>query len=166
MYEKRFSGWQSWRMRNELSAVEFPGVYAVARSYVNLSGRAFSWRKEIIYVGMTNSASGLKSRLKQFDNTIVGKTGHGGADRVRYKFQNYKTLAAKLYVAVVPFRCDPESNLPKDLRVMGNVVRFEYSCLAEYVERFEQLPKFNDKKKSPKYSLTLGRIGRKKLRSD
>ena len=100
--------------------------------------------------------------MKKFDDTIVGKTGHGGAERVRYKFYNYKTLVNKLYVAVAPFRCDAVSNLPEDLRVMGEVVRFEYSCLAEYVERFEALPKFNDKKQSPKYSLTLGRIAERK----
>jgi len=41
---------------------------------------------------MTNSISGLKGRLKQFDNTIIGKAGHGGADRVRFKHQNYEQL--------------------------------------------------------------------------
>ena len=42
----------------------------------------FDWIKEIIYIGMTNSKGGLKNRLQQFDNTIAGKTGHGGAQRV------------------------------------------------------------------------------------
>jgi hypothetical protein len=46
----------------------------------NIAGKHFSWRKEIIYVGMTNAIAGLKGRLKQFDNTILGKIGHGGAD--------------------------------------------------------------------------------------
>src|SRR5258705_2743373 len=106
MYENRFSRWLSWRVRGGLPDLEFPGVYAIARSPIDLSERAFSWRKEIIYVGMTNAAFGLKGRLKQFDNTIVGKTGHGGADRVRYRFQNYNRLANQLYVAVAPFRSD------------------------------------------------------------
>ena len=40
---------------------------------------------------------------------------------------------------------------------MGDVARFEYLCLAEYVEKFGVLPEFNNKKDSPKYSRTLGR---------
>jgi hypothetical protein len=163
MYENKFSQWQSWRRRHELDALEFPGVYVLARTALTLSGRPFSWRKEVIYVGMTNAASGLKSRLRQFDNTIIGKSGHGGADRVRYKFPNYKGLVNRLYVAVAPFRCDPVSNLPEDLRQMGEVVKFEYSCLAQYVEKFGVLPEFNNKKKSPKYSLTFGRSSKKRL---
>jgi hypothetical protein len=161
MYERKFSHWRSWRGRHELDALEFPGVYVLARTARNLSGRRFKWRKEIIYVGMTNAASGLKGRLGQFDNTINGKTGHGGAERVRHKFPNYKRLVNRLYVAVAPFKCDAVSNLPKDLRQMGEVVKFEYSCLAQCVEKFGVLPEFNDKKKSPKHSLTFGRMSKK-----
>jgi hypothetical protein len=150
MYENKFSQWQSWRLRNDLNSLEYPGVYVVARTALKLSGRPFSWRNDIIYVGMTNAASGLKGRLRQFENTISGKTGHGGAQRVRYKFKNYKRLVNRLYIAVAPFKCDTVSNLPKDLRQMGEVVKFEYSCLAQYVEKFGVLPEFNDKKKSPK----------------
>ncbi len=103
---------------------------------------------------MTNSKAGLKGRLKQFDNTIIGKTGHGGADRFRFKHGNYKELADKLYVSACTFECDVESNDPKDLRIMGKVAKFEYDCFAEYVEKFGELPEFNNKKESPKYSLT------------
>jgi hypothetical protein len=106
---------------------------------------------------MSNSRGGLKSRLKQFDNTISGKRGHGGADRVRYKYDNYDELIKRLYITIQPFECDVESNNPKDLRTMGDVVKFEYICYAEYAERFNSLPKFNDKN-SPKYSLTKGRM--------
>lgn len=158
MYENKFSRWRLWALRDDLTNLQFPGVYVVAYSTLNLSGRAFTWRKEIIYVGMTNAASGLQSRLGQFDNTIIGKTGHGGADRVRYKFQDYKHLVKRLYVAVAPFKCNVVSNLPEDLRKMGQVVKFEYLCLAAYVEKFGVLPEFNNKKESPKYSLTLGRM--------
>ena len=142
--------------RDEALDVEYPGVYALAYSKQNIAGKPFSWRKEIIYVGMTNSISGLKGRLKQFDNTIVGKTGHGGADRVRYKYRNYDSLTKRLYVAVAPFKCDPESNKPKDLKTMGEVVKFEYLCFAHFVEKHGTLPEFNNKKESPKFSLTAG----------
>ena len=103
---------------------------------------------------MTNSKGGLKSRLQQFDNTIYGKTGHGGADRFRYKYQNYQDIVNKLYVSVCTFVCDVESNEAKDWRIMGEVAQLEYKCIAKYIEIFHELPEFNDKKKSVKYSLT------------
>lgn len=88
-----------------MAGVEYPGIYALAFSARNIDGKPFSWRKEIMYIGMTNAIAGLKGRLKQFDNTVSGKTGHGGADRVRFKHRSYRKLVQNLYVAVVPFRC-------------------------------------------------------------
>lgn len=79
---ENFSEWYPWQSREKLGGLKYPGVYAIAYTPSNLSGRPFSWRREIIYIGMTNSVLGLKGRLKQFDNTIAGNTGHGGADRV------------------------------------------------------------------------------------
>jgi hypothetical protein len=35
---------------------------------------------------------------------------------------------------------------PKNLRIMGEVVRHEYECIALFVENFGRLPEFNDKK--------------------
>jgi hypothetical protein len=160
MYEEKFSEWCPWQSREVLSDIKYPGVYVIAYTPGNLSGEPFSWRKEVIYVGMTNAASGLKGRLKQFDNTIAGKTGHGGADRVRYKYRNYGNLVRRLYVVVAPFKCDATSNQPKDLKTMGEVAKFEYLCLAHFVEKFRELPEFNNKKKSLKYSLTVGRNDR------
>ena len=108
MDESRFSKWAAWADREKLEELTYPGIYALALSKVNLSGRPFSWIKEIMYVGMTNSKGGLKSRLKQFDNTIRGKTGHGGAQRFRYDFPNnnniQQSLYPILYVSVVFFK--------------------------------------------------------------
>ena len=159
MFEEKFSDWCHWQSRTDLSGLEYPGVYAIALAMNPLSKLSFTWRKEIIYVGMTNAESGLKGRLKQFDNTISGKRGHGGADRVRFKYQNYDRLNKNLYVAVAPFKCDVTSKQPRDLRTMGEVVRFEYLCFAHFVERHGELPEFNNKGASPKYSLTIGRNG-------
>jgi hypothetical protein len=111
---------------------------------------------------MTNSAGGLRGRLQQFDNTIKGvRNQHGGADRVRYKYRSYEHLQRRLYVAVAVFKCSVNSTRPVDLRVMGRVAQYEYECLAVFRERFKRLPKFNDKKKAPKYSRTIGRRGRR-----
>jgi len=154
MTDKDFSQWTKWEDRNSLNGIKYPGIYCIAISETDLSEQDFEWISKIAYVGMTNSIAGLKGRLKQFDNTIIGKSGHGGADRFRFKYENYPDLVDKLYVSVCLFECDVKSNAPKDLRIMGEVAKFEYDCFAEYVEKFRKLPEFNDKKKSLKYSLT------------
>ncbi len=153
MTKYTFTKWTSWENRNNLIDIRFPGIYCIAISDIDLSGQNFKWISEINYVGMSNAQNGLKGRLKQFDNTINGKTGHGGADRFRYKYEKYQDLIGKLFVSVCPFNCDVKSNSPKDLRIMGEVAKFEYECFANYVDKFGQLPEFNNKKESPKYSL-------------
>jgi hypothetical protein len=99
---------------------------------------------------MTNSKGGLKSRLQQFDNTIKGKDGHGGAHRVRFKHPKYDNLLKQLYVSVSPTKCTATSKQPADLRLMGTVAAQEYECFALYVEAFGDLPEFNNMKLSPK----------------
>lgn len=146
----RFSVWSRWHERKQLAGLEFPGVYAIALSDKDISGKPFAWRPEILYVGMTNAKGGLKSRLRQFDNTIKGRCGHGGAQRVRFKHPHYDKLVRQLYVSVWFHECDVESNRPGDLHIMGGVAKQEYECLAVFAETFGRLPEFNDKKRSPK----------------
>lgn len=154
MTENKFTEWIKWGERDSLKGIKFPGIYCIAISELDLSKQRFQWISEINYVGMTNSQNGLKGRLKQFDNTIIGKTGHGGADRFRYKYENYQDLVDRLFVSICSFECNVKSNSAKDLRIMGEVAKFEYDCFAKYVEKFGNLPRFNNKNKSPKYSLT------------
>lgn len=144
MIKYKFSKWVNWKNRDFLNGVKYPGVYCIAISEVDLSEKDFEWVPEIKYIGMTNSRAGLKGRLKQFDNTILGKKGHGGAHRVRYKHPNYQVLVDKLFVSVCSFHCDVKSNISKDLITMGEVAKFEYDCFATYVENFDCLPEFND----------------------
>jgi len=73
------------------------------------------------------------------------------------KFRKYEPLAKRLYVAVGAFNCDVTSTSPANLRMMGDVARWEYYCLADFAERFNRLPTFNDKKNAPKFSHTMGR---------
>ena len=107
---------------------------------------------------MTNSKAGIRGRLKQFDNTIIGKRGHGGADRFRYKYRDYEKLVASLYVSVSFHKCDVAAESPSDLKIMGKVAKFEYDCFAHFKEIYGLLPEFNEKKQSPKYSLTIARL--------
>jgi hypothetical protein len=155
----QFSSWKKWEDRNFFGEIlKYPGVYSLAISDHDLTGSNFSLIPEIVYFGMTNSQGGLKSRLRQFDNTIKDEKGegHGGGVRVRrYMTDNsmdYKRISSHLFVAIFPIECAVNSNSPKDLRKMGRVANLEYECLAQYSEKsFKfKLPQFNDKKRSPK----------------
>lgn len=145
-----FTNWIRWADRSDLKDIAYPGVYAIAISKNDMSGVSFSWIPDIVYIGMSNAIGGLKSRLYQFDITIKGGKGHGGASRFRFKHPNYQALNRKLYVSVRPFPCDVTTEGPGDLRVMGDVTKYEYECFALYVENYGHLPEFNDKKRSPK----------------
>lgn len=146
-----FSKWKKWDNKRTLKNLEFPGIYVIAKSSRNIENIQFDFISEIIYIGMTNSKSGLKNRLKQFEDTLDKKReNHGGAQRVRFKYPNSVRLKKYLYTSINYFSCDPASNKVKDLLTMGKVAEFEYVCFAEYTKRFNRLPKFNDQKQSPK----------------
>jgi hypothetical protein len=154
MINKTFSNWARWDKRESLEGIKYPGIYCIAISKNNLSNKSFNWTSEIDYIGMTNSQEGLKGRLKQFNNKLFGKKAkHRGADRFRFKHQNYQELVDMLFVSVCSFKCNVKSYKPEDLRIMGDVAKFEYECFATYVEKFSKMPEFNNKKLSPKYSL-------------
>ena len=148
----KFSAWSKFDLRNEIENTNYPGIYAVAVSRKNIAGAPFDYRKEIVYFGMTNSKTGLRGRLNAFNNTLRDKSGpgHGGAERFRFDFEDGDSLAKRLYVAVCPFKCDTSSIARKDLETMGAVTRAEYVAFASYAELHGSLPKYNDKKKSPK----------------
>lgn len=145
-----FTNWNRWAARSDLDGLTYPGVYALAISKSDISGTPFGWIPEIAYIGMTNAKGGLKSRLGQFNDTIKGGNGHGGGHRFRFKYSDYEVLIRILYVSIRPFLCDVTSENPDDFRIMGEVAKYEYECFALFVERFGQLPEFNDKKRSPK----------------
>ena len=90
---RRFSVWKRWADRRELRNLRYPGVYVLCLSPKSLQGKRFTWLRGIVYVGMTDSRPGLVARLQQFDDTVSGKrTNHGGADRVRDRFEVGKNL--------------------------------------------------------------------------
>lgn len=146
-----FSKWKAWEKREELEGLDCPGVYALAVSSTDLSGKLFSLIDKIVYFGMTNqNKDGLEGRLNQFHNTIIGKVGHGGAERFLFKYKSYDVLKNRLFVSVNFVKCDVNSCKPEDLRKMGDVANFEYTCFAAYAKKFGKLPEFNNKKLSPK----------------
>lgn len=151
--ENSLSAWFHWSERNKYSGIRHPGIYIIAISKSNLTGKKFSFRNEIVYVGMTNSLAGLQGRITQFDNTIAAKRlQHGGADRFRYKHRKYSALVKQLFVAYRHFPLSRTGDEPAMLRVMGKVANAEYECLARCVEEMGYLPEFNRKKDSRKFS--------------
>ena len=146
----KFSTWTKFDLRDK--AEKRPGIYAIALSKKDISDTPFDYVEEVVYIGMTNSKTGLSGRLNAFNNTLRDKSGpgHGGAERFRKDFEDGEALAKKLYVAVCPFKCDVTSIARKDLEAMGSVARAEYVAFANYAKRYGALPKYNDKQKSPK----------------
>jgi len=148
---EKFTKWIPWEKRNSLEGINYPGIYCISVSKKAL--KEFRFIPQLEYIGMTNSKGGLKSRLSQFDDTIKKKrTNHGGADRFLYEFEKYGEIKDTIYVAIRPFQCNTKNPSPNDLRIMGEVAKCEYDCLAIYIEKHGRYPKFNDKKESPKYS--------------
>lgn len=153
MHAGQFTRWMNWESRDKLPGLNHPGVYALAVANCDLVSHEFSYLREIAYFGMTNSAAGLRGRLKQFDNTIRGKTGHGGAERFRFDFPQSEHLVPRLHVSVLSFPCDVLSKAPTDLVTMGKVAMAEYECFAHYASVFGELPRYNDKRLAPKLKL-------------
>lgn len=147
-----FSQWSKWdnresKLKDEL---QHRGIYALRISKSDLEGQPFDLVRDIVYFGMTNSVAGLKGRLSQFNNTLRDKSGsgHGGADRFRNDYESKEEaeeLANTLYVAVWKFICGHDDT-PENLRKRGDVAKAEYEAFAEYVARFTELPKYNNRK--------------------
>ncbi|MFK5982733.1 MAG: hypothetical protein QM499_07460 [Flavobacteriaceae bacterium] len=149
--EIEFTNWVKWEDRNDLEGIKYPGIYCIAVSSKLLN--KFKFTKELEYIGMTNSKGGLRSRLRQFDDTIkMKRTNHGGADRFLYEYENYDEIKDNIYVAIRFFECNTKNPTPNDLRIMGEVAKCEYDCWAIYIEKFGSYPKFNNQKTAPKYS--------------
>jgi hypothetical protein len=141
-----FTEWKCWSQRDQFPDIKKPGIYAIAKSKKALSGKPFTWRKEIAYIGMTASKGGLRARLNQFNDTIHKKAlSHGGARRVlcRHK-NNCKPLARYLYIAIMT---QPPCRRKKD---KDKVYGLELFCFAEYISRHKKIPEFNDWARSPK----------------
>lgn len=72
-----YSPWHSWEERLGSQNCEYPGVYMMAISRKDLTGKIPEY-KDVSYIGMTNSKAGLKSRWWQFHRSITGYGGHSG----------------------------------------------------------------------------------------
>jgi hypothetical protein len=142
--------WYKWENRNEIPNNDEPAIYFIAYSPNDISNTEFSLIRDIIYIGMTISQGGLKSRLRQFEATMNGRSGHGGAVRVRFKHKNKDAFFKKAYISARIFPISVGRDTPNDWRIKGDCVGFEYKSFADYHEKYKMLPEFNDHNKSKK----------------
>ncbi len=143
--------WVKWDNIASIPNIKQPGIYFLTHTKTNIDGQDFKMLQEIIYIGMTISKKGVKGRLYQFERAMKGINGvHGGAERVRFKHKKHKSLLGNLYVSIRLFPVSEEQNDPKDWRQKGECVKHEYVSFADYINKYNQLPEFNDQQKSPK----------------
>jgi hypothetical protein len=143
--------WVSWGKRNTIPKRNQPAIYYIAYVDQNIEGQDFTYREEIIYIGMTISKSGLKGRLDQFEKAMFGSEGvHGGAERVRFKHNNAESFFENTYVSACIFELSDNRNSADDWRIKGDCVGHEYKSFAEFLDQHHNLPEFNDMKRSKK----------------
>lgn len=145
------TNWYKWSDRRNIPDKDQPGVYFIAYSIRDISDKKFSLIKEIIYIGRTISKKGIHGRLSQFERAMKGSDGiHGGAERVRFKYKNPDKFFVNAYVYAYIFPIPENTELPDELRVTGNCLKHELDSMADYYQKFNLLPEFNDMHRSKK----------------
>ncbi|MBN8639114.1 MAG: hypothetical protein J0M07_27605 [Anaerolineae bacterium] len=145
--ELEFSPWMRWDERRNFDGIKYPGVYAIAITTSDLSGRLFSY-DHTIYIGMSNSPKGLEQRWNHFADGIRDGSHHSGAKRI-YKAKkclSWQEWDESVYVSAMSVPCKP-SKLDYDDRIsMGIVAFLEYYAFAEFHRHTGQLrPMYNKK---------------------
>jgi hypothetical protein len=130
--------------------LKFPGVYLLAYSATpNIEGSIIK-AKDVLYVGMSNAAGGVRQRLKQFRAGIEKNGLHSGAMRFYREYGGGKPFLRvkshkQLYFAALTFECEGNKGLaePDDLRLMGHINCLEYYAIAHIAERTGKRPALN-----------------------
>jgi len=142
--------WYKWANRNQIANIKEPGIYYIVFTNKDISDNPFAYTKEIIYIGRSISKQGVIGRLNQFEKAIYGKNGlHGGAERVQFKHKRVHNFFKNVFVAVKSFPLNHKDEV-EDWKQKGECVKHEYVSFAHYLERYGELPEFNDMKRSPK----------------
>jgi len=167
MIQGKFSKWVHINNKDELIKKEelkraghyVPGIYAIAYSNVNLSNKEFDYIEDIVYFGMSLNKRGLQGRLYQFFSTINGKSKqHKGGERMVHELSKENDdWLNNLFISLLPcIYCSvnfisAEGFIISDdcinLNYMGDIAKQEYSCLYEYANKYNRLPRFCNKPK-------------------
>lgn len=137
--------------KSSIENLEYPGVYLLAYSDRKLKDKNINLR-DIFYVGMTNSAGGVKQRLNQFINGIEKNRQHSGGMRFLKEYMNgtpysESKMTRKFFVASISFECEvrKEKRRETDLQIMGDIACLEYYVLAHIKKAVGSEPELNKK---------------------
>jgi hypothetical protein len=115
--------------------LKYPGVYLLAYAARDLEGQKVKI-DDVYYVGMSNSAHGVRARLKQFKSALERGVGHSAGNHCfqRNKDKPFLKLGTKkkFYFVALCLECaNPKpSAQPDDFRKMGHVACLEYYAIA------------------------------------
>jgi hypothetical protein len=134
----------------KVKAFADPGVYLFAYTSQPMAGRPVRPR-DVFYVGMSNSAGGLRSRFRQFQSSLEGGNGHGPAYRFYEKCAKerpYSRLRTKnrFFFAALPVPCESKKSkaTPRDFLLMGKIASLEYEAIARVLRSTGNLPRLNN----------------------
>ncbi len=120
-----FSPWMRWDDRKDYEHVNSPGVYIMAHLKRVPSGPANPLSSRVIYIGETGRS--FRVRWSQFENSALGRRGHGGGDTYHVKFRKPRE---DIYVAALPIsdlgRRDPKTRLKLTMKLLEDKILFEY----------------------------------------
>ncbi|WP_122033190.1 hypothetical protein [Aliivibrio sp. EL58] len=144
--ELKFGQWVYWADRDAIDNISFPGIYVLAITSEDLTNKPVEY-SQVVYIGMSNSLSGVKGRLYQLNRSITGLSGHSGGNSIRkyHGVYDFWEDNLDLYVAVCPVICNVAKRSIKDLKLMGAVSYMEY-------EAFSLFKKYCPKQNKPKFN--------------
>jgi hypothetical protein len=127
----------------------YPGVYLLAFTSRKVAGSRVK-PNQVLYAGMSNSAGGVRARLKQFIKGVENNGLHSGAMRFFREYCGGKPFSQlktrkRFYVASLTIECksDKVDAMPDDLRVMGHVACLEYYAIARIAQKTGKKPALN-----------------------
>ncbi|WP_445157280.1 hypothetical protein [Halomonas sp. E14] len=126
-----FTRWKLWGERFDITDRKYPGVYVIAISDQDLSGKAVKWRN-VVYIGMTKSKGGLSQRWSQLQNSLRGRNGHSGGWAIYKALGNFDEWNSNLFVAAMPIKCNAADAGPNDLRRLGWIAYLEYEAFSKF----------------------------------
>jgi len=117
------------------ATLRYPGVYLLAYTAKDIAGQKIRI-DDVYYVGMSNSAGGVRARLRQFKSALEKGCGHSAgnhcfAQNRSRAFSGLRGKKAFFFTSLcVPCSGLKSSGTPEDFRKMGFVACLEYYAIA------------------------------------
>ena len=159
LVEKLFrQRWKSFHDDHPFSdgeSLKSPGVYMLAYTKSKLRGKLIK-ENDVLYVGMSNSQGGIRTRLKGFGDGLETYGIHSGAKRFYREYQNGRPFSklkdqGRFFYATLTIDCISEKSKlqPSDLRELGHVACLEYYAIARIKQKTGRMPTLNKFGKRP-----------------